>query len=394
MLAWMCAMQMQMLARAYLVYELTDRNAALLGIVSAANALPLLLLALFGGAIADRLEGKRIIQISQICLCLLALFIGLSITTDTATWYHLLGGAIIHGSLVSFMMPARQAIIPHLVGQQGISNAMALNAAGMSAATVMAPAIGGNVYAFLGADGAYYMIAGLFMLSVLLTTFLPHIDAKGTGRSSMMSDIKAGLSYIGRSPLVAVLLITAMGTTLLAMPFRFLMPVFVVDIYHRGPDDMGLLLAMMGVGTLIGSLFIAAIGQWHRGLLLLAGGAITGFTLLSLALLPFYYLAVGLDGVPRLGRCRKAGLEPSLGNGGRRRRIPWPGMERVHDELRAGPLGCPASWLGLRILGRRSGHQHSCRPAAVHRSVAADHPKAPPGTELGLLSPLHHRPIR
>ena len=59
-------MQMQMLARAYLVYELTDRNAAILGIVSAANALPLLVLALFGGAIADRLEGKRIIQLSQV----------------------------------------------------------------------------------------------------------------------------------------------------------------------------------------------------------------------------------------------------------------------------------------------------------------------------------------
>ena len=83
MLAWMCAMQMQMLARAYLVYELTDRNAALLGVVSAANALPLLVLALFGGAIADRLEGKRIIQISQVLLCLLAVFIGLSITTGT-----------------------------------------------------------------------------------------------------------------------------------------------------------------------------------------------------------------------------------------------------------------------------------------------------------------------
>ena len=116
---------------------------------------------------------------------------------------------------------------------------MALNAAGMSAATVMAPAIAGNVYAYLGADGAYYVIAGLFLLSVVLTTFLPHLDAKGTGRSSMMSDIKAGLSYIGRTPLVAVLLVTALGTTMLAMPFRFLMPVFVVDIYNRGPRRYG-----------------------------------------------------------------------------------------------------------------------------------------------------------
>lgn len=312
MLAWMCAMQMQMLARAYLVYELTDRNAALLGVVSAANALPLLVLALFGGAIADRLEGKRIIQISQVLLCLLAVFIGLSITTGMATWYHLLAGAIIHGSLVSFMMPARQTIIPHLVGQQGISNAMALNAAGMSAATVLAPVVAGFVYFYLGPDGAYYLIAGLFLLAVVLTTFLPHIDAKGTGRSSMLTDIKAGFSYIGRSPMVMVLLITAMATTLLAMPFRFLMPVFVVDVYNRGPDDMGLLLTMMGVGTLIGSLLIAAIGQWRRGLMLLAGGAISGIALLSLALFPLYFLAVGLMLLLGLGDSGRRALNQAL----------------------------------------------------------------------------------
>ncbi len=305
-------MQMQMLARAYLVYELTDRNAAILGIVSAANALPLLVLALFGGAIADRLEGKRIIQLSQVCLALLALFIAVSITTGTATWYHLLGGAIVHGALVSFMMPARQAIIPHLVGQQGISNAMALNAAGMSAATVMAPVVAGLVYAFFGPEGAYFLITGLFFSSVVLTTFLPRISAKGGARASMMGDIKAGLSYIGRSPLVMVLLVTAMATTLLAMPFRFLMPVFVVDVYNRGPDDMGLLLTMMGVGTLIGSLFIAAIGQWKRGLLLLVGGAISGASLLSLALFPYYVLAVGVMLLLGLGDAGRRALNQAL----------------------------------------------------------------------------------
>ena len=128
----------------------------------------------------------------------------------------------------------------------------------------------------------------------------------------MLSDIKAGFSYIGRSPMVMVLLITAMATTLLAMPFRFLMPVFVVDVYNRGPDDMGLLLTMMGVGTLIGSLLIAAIGQWHRGLMLLAGGAISGIALLSLALFPLYFLAVGLMLLLGLGDSGRRALNQAL----------------------------------------------------------------------------------
>ena len=109
-----------------------------------------------------------------------------------------------------------------------------------------------------------------------------------------------------------VLLVTAMATTLLAMPFRFLMPVFVVDVYNRGPDDMGLLLTMMGVGTLIGSLFIAAIGQWKRGLLLLVGGAISGASLLSLALFPYYVLAVGVMLLLGLGDAGRRALNQAL----------------------------------------------------------------------------------
>ena len=305
-------MQMQMLARGYLVYDLTDQNAAILGIVSAANALPILALALFGGAIADRLDGKRIIQLSQVSLGLLALFIALSLTTDTITWYHLLAGAVVHGALVSFLMPARQAIIPHLVGQQRLGNAMALNAAGMSAATVMAPAGAGSLYAFLGPDGAYYVISGMFFFSVFLTTLLPQVNAKAAGRTTVLADIMAGLSYIRRSPLVMALLVTALATTLLAMPFRFLLPVFVVDVYQRGPNEMGLLLTMMGVGTLIGSLFIAGLGQWHRGLLLIAGGAVSGLTLLALALFPYYSLAVGLMAALGLGDAGRRALNQAL----------------------------------------------------------------------------------
>jgi len=306
-------MQMQMLARGYLVYELTDQNALLLGVVSAANALPLLVLALFGGAIADRMERKRIIQLSQVALAVLALFIALSVTTGTITWYHLLAGAVVHGALVSFLMPARQAIIPQLVGQEGLSNAMALNTAGMSAATVMAPAGAGNLYAYLGPDGAYYAIAGLFLVSVGLTSLLPRLSpGAGKSHSAMLTDIKAGLSYIRRSPLVMVLLVTALVTTLLAMPFRFLMPVFVVDIYHRGPGDMGLLLTMMGVGTLVGSLFIAGLGPWKRGLLLLLGSMISGLTLLALALFPSYTLAVGLMVLLGLGDAGRRALNQTL----------------------------------------------------------------------------------
>ncbi len=145
----MGGMQMQMLARGYLVYDLTG-SASLLGIVSAGSAVPMLVLALFGGAIADRFDRKRLIQIGQITVGLLALAVGVAVFAELVRWYHLLAASLIQGAIWSFMMPARQAIIPQVVGPDKIGNAMAMNAAGMSAMTLLAPAMAGGLYALAG----------------------------------------------------------------------------------------------------------------------------------------------------------------------------------------------------------------------------------------------------
>ena len=276
MLLLMGAMQMQMIARGYLTYDLTE-SPALLGIVSAGFALPMLLLALFGGAFADRLERRRIVQLGQVGAGLIALFVAVSITTDSVTWYHLLAASMMQGAVFSFFMPARQAMIPQLVGQGQLTNAMALDAMGMSATTLLAPAVAGFLYNAIQPDGVYYVVAAMCAGAVFLTILLPKLpESTGTGRSGVLSDIGAGLSYIRSSSLVMALLVIGLTSTVLAMPFRFLMPIFIVDIYHLGPEAMGLMTSMMGLGTLGGSLFIAALGNWQRGRLLILSSFISG----------------------------------------------------------------------------------------------------------------------
>ena len=142
MLGIMAGMQMQMLARTYLVYDLTG-SVSILGIVTAGNALPMLTLSLFGGAIADRFDRKRIIQIGQFIFAALALVVGVAIYLDYVTWYHLLIAAIVQGATFLFMMPARQSIIPQLVSPEKLTNAMPLSSAAMSAMNLAAPALPG-----------------------------------------------------------------------------------------------------------------------------------------------------------------------------------------------------------------------------------------------------------
>ena len=312
MLLLMGAMQMQMIARGYLTYDLTE-SPAILGIVSAGFALPMLLLALFGGAFADRLERKRIIQLGQIGAGLIALFVAVSITTDTVSWYHLLSASMMQGAVFAFFMPARQAIIPQLVGQGQLTNAMALDAMGMSVTTLMAPAIAGLLYNAINPDGVYYVVTGMCAGAVLLTGLLPKIEGStGTGRAGVLNDIKAGLSYIRGNSLVMALLIIGLTSTVLAMPFRFLMPIFIVDIYHLGPEAMGLMTSMMGLGTLGGSLFIAALGNWQRGRLLIFSSFISGAALMLVALLPFYAIALGLMVLLGLGDAGRRTLNQAL----------------------------------------------------------------------------------
>ena len=340
MMAMMAGMQMQMLARGYLVYDITG-SASLLGFVSAGMAIPMLFLAPFGGVIADRVERKRLIQGGQFIVAIFALIIGAAIFTDRIEWYHLLIVSILQGTVWTFMMPARQAIIPQIVGPERIGNAMALNAAGMSAMTLIAPAIAGGLYALAGPANVYFIISGLSILSVAVTTLVPKPErnAAPSQKRNMFADIGAGLVYIKGNSMVLVLLVMGLATTLLASPFRMLLPVFVVDIYHRGPDSMGLLVAIMGGGSLVGSLAIAALGDWRRGMLLIVGSFISGAALLLIAAFPLYYAGAIIM------------VLVGLGDAGRRTINMGLIMEVVEDQYRGRVMSVFMMNFGLMPLG-------------------------------------------
>ena len=339
LLLMMGAVQMQMIARGYLTYDITS-SPFLLGLVSAGFALPMLSLSLFGGAVADRVDRKLVIQVGQAMNMTVALLIAVAITANVVHWTHLLVASMIQGAIFSFMMPARQAIIPQLVGRDMISNAVALSAVAMSVGTLVAPALAGILYDVIGPAGVYYVIAGMGLAAVLVTGLLPKTGGGPlTSDVPMLRDIKAGLSYISRSPLVLTLLAMGLGTALFAMPIRFLMPVLVVDLYHRGPESLGLLVSIMGVGSLVGALVIASLGRWRRGLLLILGTFLSGIALLMLALFPFYFAAAAIMVILGLGDSGRRTLNQALI------------MENVEDQYRGRVMSVFMLNFGLMPLG-------------------------------------------
>ena len=345
----MSAMQMQMLSRGYLVYDM-ENSGSLLGLVNVGASIPMLVLPLFGGVLADRVNRKRIIQAGQIVAALIAFSVFVLIRTERIEWFHLLVSSIMQGAVFALMMPARQALIPQLVGKGLLSNALALNTAAMSATTLAAPSVAGVLYGYFGPSNVYLLIGVLSLGSCIATLFVRHrgeIEAdvkphnvQGKGKiKDLLSDITEGLKYVRSQRLIMVLLIMALATTVLAQPFRFLMPIFVVDVYKLGPESMGLLMSVMGLGALVGSIYIAAHGNKNRGKILLAGSFISGLSLLGVAVIPIYMLAV-LFMVP-LG----------LGDASRRTIIMTLIMEKSEERYRGRVMSIFMLNFGLMPLG-------------------------------------------
>ncbi len=306
------AMQMQAIAQGYLVYQMTG-SAKLLGLVGAGMALPLLVLAPFGGAIADRVNQKRLIQGGQIAMTLIAVLITIAIATNSLRWQHLLAAGIVQGLVWSFMGPARQALLPRLVGHERAGNAIALVSAGMSAPALIAPAIAGLLYALAGPQGVYIAVTGLGFIAVAMTTSIRHSpQPTEKPRTGVASDIKEGLNYVWSHENIRVLMGIVLVFVLLSAPLAGLLPVLVVDVYHREAGALGLLMSAMGIGSLIGTLFIAGFATRRRGLLLIMSGLASGTALLLAGIVPVYFIAVGVLLVLGLGNAGQWSLNQIL----------------------------------------------------------------------------------
>ena len=311
MLAFMSGVQMSFVAMGYLAYDLTG-SASLLGFVHGAQAVPMLVLSPFGGVVADRFDRKRAMQIGQVTAGAIALLVALAIWTGYIHWSHLVLMGFAYGTVFAFTMPARQATVPELVDRRHLGNAVALNGALLSATFLIAPGIGGALYALSGPGVVFFVIAGLGFISVLLTGALPPLMPSRRKVRSVLQEIGEGLKYVGRSPLIRLLLLMTLVTASLAIPFRFVLPVFVVDVYERGPEALGLLVSIMGAGSLAGALVLAAMRGLRRGMALVLASMASGAALLAVAAVPIYAAAAVLMAVLGVADAGRRTLTHSL----------------------------------------------------------------------------------
>tara|TARA_Y100000590_G_scaffold108464_2_gene123307 strand:- start:8426 stop:9649 length:1224 start_codon:yes stop_codon:yes gene_type:complete len=296
MVLMMTSFQMQMIAQGYLVYDLTS-EAKKLSFVSAASGLPMLLFSLIGGAIADKVDKRKLMQTIQVLATILTLFLAftLLIGNGIIPWQYLLWVGLIQGVLWSFNGPARQALIPYTLDRKYLSNAVALMSLGMTAPTLIGPAIAGIMYSYIGPQGVYFFVSILTITAVIFTSLIK-VDQPKTERSNIhvFSDIKDGLIYLWNTKLIRNLMLVGLTFLILSGPLHTLLPVIVINVFKKESETLGLFVSMMGIGSLFGTFVIAFLKQGKRGLFFLISALIGGLGVLSLAILGNSIFAYGI----------------------------------------------------------------------------------------------------
>ena len=287
MLPGTMAMQMGMVTTGYVAYDISN-SAAAVGLVSTGWGAPMLLLGLVGGVVADRVPKRTVLLITQSFIGLAAVIMAVLVLSGAIEIWQMVLIAAMQGVGFAFNMPARQAFIAQLVPRDLLTNAVALNNAGMNFSRVVGPSLAGGLIALpmIGAGGVFVVMALMYAYVVYSLLRIPQSGTPlGATRPSPLKSLGDGLSYVCGHPVVCTLLMLAFAPVLLGMPYQSLMPVFAKDVFKVGPAGLGLLMTMNGVGALAGSLTIAGLsGFARRGLLQLALGATFG---LALALFAF-----------------------------------------------------------------------------------------------------------
>ena len=274
---------MQTMAQGWLALELTN-NAFLVAFVGTVGALPVVLLSLQAGVVADRYDKLKLVRAMQaLMLCeALALFAFTVSGRITIGW--LLALAAINGVFSAFEIPARQAMMVELVGRDDLPGAIALNSSGFNIARIIGPAIGAIVIASAGLAWCFALNSASY-LAVLVSLFLIRLPwferPKVIGSGS--AAIREGLHYIVRTPQIRVVMVTVMAVSIFGVSYLTLMPVVARDRLGTGAGGYGSLLTAVGIGGLAGALFLAAVGsRIRRGRLLAI--ATFGFSLLLIVL--------------------------------------------------------------------------------------------------------------
>ena len=292
-------MNMQMFARTWLVARLTD-SPRIAGFMGVAFAVPMICLSLFGGVMAERVQKKYVLIIGQVVSAMVSLGIAFSLSMgfmspeNPGSWWVLFVSGILHGAVMALMMPSMQTLIPEIVGEEQLMNAISLSNMGMNTLRIFAPAITGFLIGSVDYQGVYYVMAGMYMFSAIFISFLPRTRKTVPPVRRSQTGIREGFRYLRRETTILIIVVLSLVAVVLSMPYQMLLPFLAKDVLNVGEAEGGTLMSISGIGAIVSSIILASLPNKKRGLMMLIAGIILGAALTSFSFSTLWPLSMGL----------------------------------------------------------------------------------------------------
>ena len=287
---------MQNVAQGWLVLQLTN-SPFWLGILGLSFAVPMIVLPLVGGAVVDRIDRLKLLYVTQTGTMLTALILAIMTWTGTVHISYILIASFVSSALLAFDNPARHALVPDLVPQRDLMNAISLNSATYNGAALVGPAIAGALLAPLGAGSLFFLNAVSYLAVIFALAAMRNVQVHGSGRqhASLSKSMLTGLSYAWKNRLILTLLGLSALAAIFGRSYLNLLPIFARDIWNGGPTGYGILLSASGAGALVGAFGLASIRRVkHQGAILISSGLLFSLTVILFALSPYFWLGVSL----------------------------------------------------------------------------------------------------
>jgi MFS family permease len=289
--------QVLMFSQFWLMHELTG-SPLYLGYVGLANAIPAILLNLFGGVLADRVNKKYLIVVTQTMSSSLVFLLGILTLLGTVQVWHVMLIAVFTGGINAFNQPARQALYPNLIDHTALMSAVALNSTVWQSTRIVSPAIAGWLIALFGTAVAFFFAAVCMFAFAVVVSLLKVPKTQRKAPSHPAHDLLEGLRFIKENSIFSFLIGMAFFNSFFGMAYITQMPVFARDILDIGAEGQGVLFSINGVGALIATIWLGTAKNFeHKSLLLIGGAILTGLSVAGFALTAQYlgsYLLAGI----------------------------------------------------------------------------------------------------
>ena len=278
----------QRIAQDWLVLELTNNNGTYLGLVTAVQFAPVLLFSLHGGALADRLDKRKVLIATNIVGGAASIGLGLLVITHMVQLWHVFALAAVLGISTAIDAPVRQAFTSELVGHEDLPNAVSLNSANFNGGRLVGPAVSGLLIAAFGTgpsfliNGATYFFVILALLKLDKKTFFNQDQVRSLG------NIREGIAYAKARPDIYVVMIMVFALATFGLNFQIFNALMATQEFGLGPANFGLMGTFIAVGSLTGAIASARLERFRTTRFVILGGMAFSASIMMLSILPNY----------------------------------------------------------------------------------------------------------